>query len=142
MGHVFADITLKNAGDKVRVECGAMKAPEVRETAVRALVDTGAGTLVINDWVQAKLGLTVKGLQRVSLGNNTKEICKVTEPVEVHWKDRSMSCEALVIADQRSVGDGSVLLGVIPLEAMDLVVDPVKQELHGAHGDEVISLVM
>ncbi|GHV36310.1 hypothetical protein AGMMS49546_01390 [Spirochaetia bacterium] len=137
MGHVFADITLKNAGDKIRVECGAIKVSEVRETAVRALVDTGAGTLIINEWVQAKLGLTVKGLQRVSLGNNTKEICKVTEPVEVHWKDRSMSCEALVIP-----GDGNVLLGVIPLEAMDLVVDPTKQELLGAHGDEVISLVM
>ncbi|GHU04865.1 hypothetical protein FACS1894147_10430 [Spirochaetia bacterium] len=66
MGHVFADITLKNAGDKIRVECGAIKAPEVRETAVRALVDTGAGTLVINDWVQVRLGLEAVGFRRVS----------------------------------------------------------------------------
>ncbi|GHV27329.1 hypothetical protein AGMMS4952_08820 [Spirochaetia bacterium] len=142
MGHIFADITLKNAGDVTNVGRGYIKAPEVRETAVRALVDTGAGTLVINDWVQAKLGLTVVGLRRVSLGNNTKEICKVTEPVEIHWKDRQTTCPALVIADQRSVGGGDVLLGVIPLEDMDLVVDPTKQELRGAHGDEVISLVM
>ncbi|GHV92456.1 hypothetical protein AGMMS50268_29590 [Spirochaetia bacterium] len=137
MGHVFADITLKNAGDKIRVECGAIKAPEVRETAVRALVDTGAGTLIIKEWVQVRLGLEVVGLRRVSLGNNTKEICKVTEPVEIHWKDRQTTCPALVIP-----GDGGVLLGVIPIEDMDLVVDPTKQELLGAHGDEVISLVM
>jgi clan AA aspartic protease len=137
MGQVFADITLKNAGDVVNVARGYIKAPEVRETAVRSLVDTGAGTLVINDWVQAKLGLTVKGLRRVTLGNNTKEICKVTEPVEVHWKDRQTACPALVIP-----GDGVVLLGAIPLEDMDLVVNPATQELVGAHGDEVISLVM
>ena len=137
MGQVYADITLKNAVDVAAVGRVYIKAPEVRETAVRALVDTGAGTLVINEWVQAKLGLTVKGLRRIPLGNNQKEICKVTEPVEVHWKDRSMSCEALVIP-----GDGTVLLGAIPLEDMDLIVNPVKQELVGAHGDEVISLGM
>jgi clan AA aspartic protease len=137
MGQVFADITLKNAGDKVRFESGLIKEPEMRETAVRALVDTGAGTLVINDWVQAKLGLTVVGLKRVTLGNNTKEICKVTEPVEVHWKDRSMACRALVIP-----GDGEVLLGAIPLEDMDLMVNPVNLELVGVHGDEALSLVM
>jgi clan AA aspartic protease len=137
MGHVFADITLKNAGDVTDVDRGYIKATEVRETAVRALVDTGAGSLVINDWVQAKLGLTVKGLKRVTLGNNTKEVCKVTEPVEVHWKDRQTTCPALVIP-----GDGAVLLGVIPLEDMDLVVDPKQQELVGAHGDEAITLVM
>jgi hypothetical protein len=33
-------------------------------------------------------------------------------------------------------------LGVIPLEDMDLVVDPVKQELAGAHGDEAVGLLM
>jgi clan AA aspartic protease len=137
MGHVFADITLKNAGDVNEVRRGHTAAQEVRETAVRAMVDTGAGSLVINEWVQARLGLEVVGLRRVTLGNNTKEICKVTEPVEVHWKDRQTTCPALVIP-----GDGSVLLGVIPLEDMDLVVDPTKQQLAGAHGDEVISLVM
>jgi clan AA aspartic protease len=142
MGQVFADITLKNAGDAVRVECGAITAPEVRETAVRALVDTGAGTLVINEWVRAKLGLKVVGLKRASLANNQREVCKVTEPVEVIWKDRATACPALVIADQRSVGDGAVLLGAIPLEDMDLIVNPVTRQLEGAHGDEAIALVM
>jgi hypothetical protein len=34
-----------------------------------------------------------------------------------------------------------VLLGAIPLEDMDLIVNPAKGELVGAHGDEVVCLV-
>jgi hypothetical protein len=33
-------------------------------------------------------------------------------------------------------------LGATPLEEMDLMVDPVRQELTGAHGDEVISMLL
>jgi hypothetical protein len=32
-------------------------------------------------------------------------------------------------------------LGAIPLEDMDLIVNPVKQELAGAHGDEIVALL-
>jgi hypothetical protein len=35
-----------------------------------------------------------------------------------------------------------VLLGALPLEDMDLVIHPKSQELVGAHGDEIISLIM
>jgi hypothetical protein len=38
--------------------------------------------------------------------------------------------------------EGDVLLGVIPLEFMDLVVDPVSEQLVGAHGDRIISRLM
>jgi hypothetical protein len=34
-----------------------------------------------------------------------------------------------------------VLLGAIPLEDMDLIVYPARQELIGAHGDEVVCMV-
>jgi hypothetical protein len=34
-----------------------------------------------------------------------------------------------------------VLLGAIPLEDMDLMVNPVDRELVGAHGDDVVCLV-
>jgi hypothetical protein len=42
----------------------------------------------------------------------------------------------------RNSGTPDVLLGAIPLEDMDLVVNPAKQELIGAHGDEVITSVV
>jgi hypothetical protein len=38
--------------------------------------------------------------------------------------------------------ESDVLLGVIPLEFMDLIVDPVAEQLVGAHGDRIISRVV
>ena len=133
MGLVHADITLKNAFDVGKADEGLIAADAVPAVTVRALVDTGAGTLVITDDIQEKLGLRVMGLRKATLGNNAKEICKVTEPVDVHWNERVTSCRALVVP-----GNGEVLLGAIPLEDMDLVVNPAKQALEGAHGDEVV----
>ena len=56
--------------------------------------------------------------------------------MEIRWKDRSFPGQALVTSE-----NGPVLLGVIPLEAMDLIVDPIRQELVGAHGDKIVSRV-
>ena len=133
MGLVYAEITLKNAFDVGKAYEGQIAQQEVRSTAVRALVDTGAGTLIITNAVKEKLGLRISGLRSATLGDNTKAACKVTEPVEVHWNGRATACPALVVP-----GDGEVLLGAIPLEDMDLIVNPAKQTLEGAHGDEVI----
>jgi clan AA aspartic protease len=101
------------------------------------VVDTGAGTLVINEDVMQRLGLGVRGLRRASFANNSREVCKVTDPVEVHWKDRMMICQALTVPNSPEV-----LLGAIPLEDMDLIVNPARQELEGAHGDEIVTLVL
>jgi clan AA aspartic protease len=137
MGIVHTEITLKNAGDVTNVQRGIIKGPEIRETTVHALVDTGAGSLVINETVRKKLGLGIEGLRKATFGNDERVVCKLTEPVAIHWKDRSAVCRALVTSDE-----GEVLLGAIPLEDMDLIVNPVKRELVGAHGDDVVCLVM
>ncbi|MDR0402390.1 MAG: retroviral-like aspartic protease family protein [Treponema sp.] len=136
MGTVYAEITLKNAGDKIRVRDGTILEKDVRGTTVRALVDTGAGTLVINEAVRQQLGLEITGLRGAELADGARRAYQVTEPVEVHWKNRDTACRALVLP-----GAGDVLLGAIPLEDMDLIVDPAGQELKGAHGDEVVCLV-
>jgi hypothetical protein len=49
---------------------------------------------------------------------------------------RGITIQALVVPGMREV-----LLGAIPLEDLDLVVDPVRQALTGAHGDEVLCMV-
>jgi clan AA aspartic protease len=136
MGTVYAEIILKNATDVNNIQRGYITEKEVRETTVRALVDTGAGTLVINEEVRQTLGLETKGMRRAELADGAKQVYKVTEPVEIHWKDRITACQALVLP-----GAADVLLGAIPLEDMDLIVDPAGQELRGAHGDEVLCLV-
>jgi clan AA aspartic protease len=136
MGLVYAEITLKNATDVESVIRGYIKEPEVRETTVTALVDTGAGTLVINEAVRKKLGLRIDGFRRSTLADGGKSHYQVTEPVRVSWKDRNTSCPALVLPDAEDV-----LLGAIPLEDMDLMVLPATQQLAGIHGDEILCTI-
>ncbi|MDR0457155.1 MAG: retroviral-like aspartic protease family protein [Treponema sp.] len=136
MGLVHAEITLKNAIDAGACRRGLVKEPEIRQTTVEAVVDTGAMTLVINEQLRRQLGLGVLGTKQATLANNAKEAVQVAEAVEVHWKNRSMTCEPWV------VGSGRILLGAIPLENMDLIVDPAGQELIGAHGDEEVGLLL
>ncbi|GHU23882.1 hypothetical protein FACS1894164_09230 [Spirochaetia bacterium] len=137
MGIVYTEITLKNAGDISAVDRGYITEKQIRHVTVTAMVDTGAGMLIISEKVRAALGLNIRGLREVTLGNNQRERCKLTEPVEVMWKDRLCNCSALVVPGQEGV-----LLGAIPLEDMDLMVNPAGQELVGAHGDDVVCLVM
>jgi clan AA aspartic protease len=133
MGIVYAEITLKNATDVTNTRRGLMKEQDVRQTTTQAMVDTGSITMVINEDMRQKLGLEVLGLKRTTLANEAKEIVKIVEAVEVHWKDRFMTCQPMVVNSAREI-----LLGAIPLEDMDLMVDPKRQELVGVHGDEAI----
>jgi clan AA aspartic protease len=136
MGTVYTEITLKNAGDRVRLQEKLIKEQEVRTVTVQAMVDTGCGTLVINDEIRKALGLEISGLRSSTLADGAWHVCQVTEPVEIHWKNRDTACKAIVLP-----GAEDVLLGAIPLEDMDLIVNPARQELTGAHGDEVVCLI-
>jgi len=51
-------------------------------------------------------------------------------PLEIRWKNRRFTCDALVLPDAPDI-----LLGAIPLEGMDLTINP-KRELVGVHGDK------
>ena len=136
MGFVHAEITLKNVEDVFKAKDGLIKNHEIRQATVTAMVDTGAGTLVINEKLRLQLGLGVEGERHATLANNAREKVKIAEPVRVYWKNRDTVCRPLVIS-----GDGEILLGAIPLEDMDLIVDPARQELTGAHGDEIVTMI-
>jgi len=136
MGNVFAEITLKNGSDHVLAQKGQIVEQDIRSVAVNALVDTGAVTLIINEDTCQKLGLTIEGIRTATLAGGNKIDCKITEPVRIYWKNRDASCQAVVLPE------GEILLGVIPLEFMDLIVDPVAEQLVGAHGDRIISRIM
>ena len=136
MGLVYEEITLKNAGDVTNARRGVINEPEIRQATITAMVDTGAGTLVINEAIRQQLGLDVIAEKSATLANNTRELCKITEPVEVHWNNRFTAVSALVVS-----GGGEVLLGAIPLEGLDLMVDPTRRRLVGVHGDEVVYII-
>ena len=136
MGYVHAEITLKNAGDVTNVKRGYIKEPEIRQTTVTAMVDTGAATLIINEDVRQKLGLLVESTYKAELADGSVQTYGLTESVQIQWKDRKIACQAVVIPNANDV-----LLGAIPLEALDLIINPVKQELIGAHGDTVVYMI-
>jgi len=137
MGIVRTTITLKNIRDIYRVEDGFIKEPEIRQTTVEAIVDTGAWTLVINEELREKLGLAVTRTSSATLADGTSSVYNVAGPLEITWKNRSTICEALVLPDSKDV-----LLGAIPLEAMDLTVNPREENLVGAHGDEIVHFLL
>ena len=133
MGFVYAEITLKNAADTEFHKRGSMKEPEIRQTTVTAIVDTGAANLVINEDIRQQLGLRIDGSYTAKLADGSVKIYSRTEPVEIKWKNRESVQKPILVPSANEI-----LLGAIPLEDMDLIVNPVKQELTGAHGDEII----
>jgi len=136
MGYVYADIILKNTKDVLDVKRGYLPEEDIRQVTVHAMVDTGAGTLIINESVRQKLGLEVAGERPVSLADNTAKRCIFTEPVEIHWQNRYTTLRPIVLPDAEEV-----LLGAIPLEDMDLIVHPLQGTLVGAHGDTQVCRV-
>ena len=137
MGTVYAEITIKNSADVVMAWRGLIREDEVRAITVTATVDTGAGTLVINEEQSRILGLLPYKEGTARLADGRRVVCQITHPVEINWKDRNTSCDAVVIP-----GAEKVLLGAIPLEAMDVMINPKKQELVGIHGDSVEVMVL
>jgi clan AA aspartic protease len=136
MSIVHTEITLKNAVDVSNVSTGIIKDRQIRQTTVQALVDTGAWTLVINEAIRDKLGLEIIGTDSGTLADGTKESFNVAGPLEIIWKDRRTICVALVLPNS-----DEVLLGAIPLEALDLTINPRKEEVTGAHGDQPLHSV-
>ena len=132
MSIVRTEITLKNAHDLVNSINGIINESEIRQITMDVLVDTGAWTLVINEEIRQRLGLNVLGKGVASLANGAKADFDMAGPVEIWWKDRRALIDALVLPDT-----DDVLLGAIPLEIMDLTINPLR-ELVGVHGDVVI----
>ena len=135
MGYVNTKITLKNLDDTKLAKRGNLPEDKIRQATIDVMVDTGATTLVIDEHLFERLGLDAMAEREITLANNAKETCKVTEPLEIHWEDRFVAMSAVVVE-----GASEFLLGVLPLEGMDLMVDPVNQKLVGVHGDRPVYL--
>ena len=133
MGYVNTQITLKNIFDVRDARKGNLPEDKIRQATINVMVDTGASMLVIDEKIFKQLGVDVMEESEITLANDTKEKCKVTEPLVIKWEDRAVAMSALVIDDAPDF-----LLGVLPLEGMDLIIDTVNQKLVGAHGKKTV----
>ena len=133
MSTVKTEITLKNAVDVGNATRGYITDAQVRSLTVQALADTGAWTLVIDEDTCQKLGLELRGPEPGVLADGSTIVYQITDGVEVHWKNRRTICPALVVP-----GADEILFGALPMEGMDLMVHPRKEEVVGAHGDTAL----
>ena len=124
MGTTFADIRLTNSEDLLLLRKGYVEKDEVRTVQVRALVDTGASLLTIPLSIQQKLGLNKIDEQNVELGDGSIITVDIVGPIELKFENRMAIVTAAVLPLEVEV-----LLGVIPLEYMDVLVDPRRQRL-------------
>ena len=124
MGYVHAEIELTNHGDVEMNYRGLLPENEIRRVTTRALVDSGAWDLVINEEVQRRLNLRIRGKQTVRLADETLLEVDVVGPVEVRFEERSTIITAIVLP-----ATSEVLLGAYPLESLDAFIDPKRQKL-------------
>ncbi|MDD2720115.1 MAG: retroviral-like aspartic protease family protein [Gallionella sp.] len=111
MGATYAELTLTNLFNKQVV-------------SAHALVDTGATFMCVPESMALQLGfdITEVGCHVVTLADGRQIKVPRIAPVEITFGNRSYVTEALVLGDEP-------LMGVLPLEAMDLQVDPLRQKL-------------
>lgn len=124
MGLVYADIELINSEDVAMARRNIIGEDEIKRFPVNILVDTGALMLVINENIMEQLQLPVVGTRTAQLADWRILECNLAGPVDIRFKNRSTTCRAIVLP-----GDVEPLLGAIPLEDMDVLIDPQRQQL-------------
>jgi clan AA aspartic protease len=125
MGMIHADIELVNVDDLALHRKHHIDQDEIKSMYVNVLVDTGSYMLAINENMQQILQLTVqKDKRRAQLANGESIWCDVVGPVEIRFQNRKTICTALVLP-----GDAEPLLGAIPMEDLDVRINPLRQEL-------------
>jgi clan AA aspartic protease len=124
MGQVHAEIELISGEDLLHARRGNLDIDEIKKIRITVLVDTGAMSLAINENIQEYLQLPVLDNRRFQMANGQAVQCLIVGPVEMRFLNRKATCEAVVLP-----GDAEPLLGVIPMESMDVLIDPRRQEL-------------
>lgn len=135
MGRVLVTAKIESVEDLFSVKKGLLKPEEVRAVEVTdALVDTGATTLCLPKRLVAQLGLSpVRARQARSIAGTIT--LQMYGTVRLTIQGRDCTVDAVEVPD-----DSPVLIGQVPLELLDFVVDPVGRRLIGnpEHGGEHI----
>ncbi len=135
MGRVLTEATIENLQDLWDVQRGRLPPGQARSITVPdALVDTGATTLALPARLIEQLGLIKRYTKRTTSSRGLGHT-DVYEAVRLTIQGRDCTVDVMHVPD-----DVPVLIGQIPLEMLDLVVDLQSRRLVGnpAHGGEQI----
>jgi len=135
MGRVTTEIIVENLNDLWDARAGRITDSAVRKSTIpAALVDTGATFLSLPTTIIQQLGLKKSFSRRIMTSKGPSE-SDVYDTVRLTIQGRTCN------QDVMEVPDGvPPLIGQLPLEALDFVVDPVGQRIIGnpEHGGEQI----
>ncbi len=134
MGRVTTEATIESLRDLWDAERGLVLADQVHRVVVEALVDTGATLLSLPTAVIGQLGLKRVGSRRVTSSVGPSE-AGMYEAVRLTIMGRTCTMDVMEVPD-----GVPPLIGQIPLEHLDFVVDLRSRSLIGnpAHGGEHI----
>jgi predicted aspartyl protease len=133
MGRVLTEATIENLEDQWAVKRGLLPSDQARRVVVPdALVDNGATLLSLPTRLIRELGLNQTSSKRVSSSLGLGEAA-VYEAVRLTIQGRSCTMDVMEVPDTIPP-----LIGQLPLEHLDLVVDLRSRTLIGnpAHGGE------
>ncbi|MCR4412025.1 MAG: aspartyl protease family protein [Thermoguttaceae bacterium] len=135
IGRVVTEALLENLEDLWAQDRGLLSPDQVRRlTVADALVDTGATLLSLPSRLIAQLGLRKTGAKRVASSLGLAE-SSIYQAVRLTIQGRSCTMDVMEVPDTVPV-----LIGQLPLEHLDLVVDLRNRTLIGnpAHGGKHI----
>ncbi len=124
MGLVYADIEIINSDDLALARRSILNKDEVKKMHVNMLVESGAYMMAINETIQEQLQLPYKEKRKSIMADGSVVEHDVVGPIEVRFKNRTAVCNAVVLQ-----GDNEPLLGAIPMEEMDVLIHPLRNEL-------------
>jgi len=126
MGIIYQHVRIANAAR-----------PEVEEIDARALVDSGAMDLCIPEPIARQLKLQPVEKRTVTVADGRRSEVDYVGPIKVEVFGRHAFTGAMVMGDR-------VLLGAIPMQAMDVIIDPRREQLipNPEHPDTPGALVM
>ncbi|MBI3465317.1 MAG: aspartyl protease family protein [Planctomycetes bacterium] len=133
MGRVLVEVTLENLKDLWDAERGLRAAEQVRRIQVDdALVDTGATVLSLPTRLIQQLGLSKRSEKRITTSGGVGT-AGMYDAVRLTIQGRDCTVDVMEVPD-----DVPVLVGQIPLEMLDFVIDTRNRRLIGnpAHGGE------
>jgi predicted aspartyl protease len=135
MGRVLTEATIENLHDLMNSRAGSLPPENVRRVTVPdALVDTGATLLSLPTRLIRQLGLNPVRTRKVASSTGPAETT-MYDAVRLTIQDRYCTVDVMEVRDEVPV-----LIGQLPLENLDLVVDLRSRRLTGnpAHGGEQV----
>jgi clan AA aspartic protease len=128
MGMVYTNIELVNEDDMALNRRHYIGEDEIRQMSVNMLVDSGSVMLAINEDIKEALGLSIIDHRTSQIADGRRLVLPVAGPLVVRFEGRFCITSAIVLP-----GDNEPLLGAIPMEEMDLWINPNRNILTFVH---------